>query len=237
MITYRTEPKPAERKAWRSAVLPAIWILTALASLLPVTMVLDGAIPIFTLLFLIVPLVALLRSCDAGKLGIRAIPWSTFLKYMLLSLAASLALMAVFEPWSNTYRILLDKAISSSHPDITFGWLVRYEGISGWAGFVLYAGLVSLFAEELFFRGWLLQRLQNRMSQGKAILWQAFLFTLPQLLAAFLLQPMQGLLYAVVYSWLAIGLIGGWAAIRTQSIWPSWVSALLYNLIMSILVT
>lgn len=237
MITSQTEPQAAARKNWRSAILPAIWILTALASMFPVTVMMDGAFPIFTMLFLIVPLVALLRSCDAGKIGIRAIPWSEFFKYMLLSLSASLALMAVFEPWSNTYRILLNKAVSASHPDITFGWLVRYEGISGWAGFVLYAGLVSLFAEELFFRGWLLQRLQRRMSQGKALLWQAFLFTLPQLLAAFLLQPVQGLLYAVVYSWLAIGLLGGWAAIRTQSIWPSWVSVILYNLIMSVLVT
>jgi len=33
------------------------------------------------------------------------------------------------------------------------------------------------------------------------------------------------------YSWLAVGVIGGWAA-RTQSIWPSLASATIWNAIM-----
>jgi membrane protease YdiL (CAAX protease family) len=154
------------------------------------------------------------------------------IKYTLLTLTGSLALMAIFEPWSHTYQMLLTEAISALHPDTTFGWLVRFPGAAGWAGFIGFAGLVTLFAEELFFRGWLFQWLQKRMSSTKAVFWQATLFTLPQMLAAFLLAPLQGVLYAVVYSWLAIGLIGGWAASRTQSIWPSLLSATLYNIIM-----
>jgi len=144
--------------------------------------------------------------------------------------------MAIFEPWSHTYQMLLSEVISSSHPDTTFGWLSKIPGPTGWAGLVLYSGFVTLFAEELFFRGWLLNLLQSRLSTGTAIQLQAILFTLPQLLAAFLLPPLPGLLYAIIYSWLAIGLIGSWAASRTRSIWPSLISATICNLVMSILV-
>ena len=97
---------------------------------------------------------------------------------------------------------------------------------------LLYSGLVTIFAEELFFRGWLLQLLQRRVSKGWAIAIQAALFTVPQLLAALMLSPVQAAVYAAVYSFLAIGLVGGWAAARTQSIWPSLAAATLWNVIM-----
>jgi len=214
----------------------ATWIIVALAMLVPVTSYLNGAFPIFTLVLLLVPLAALLRSRDSTKIGIRKIKWGELFKFTSINLVGSLALMAVFEPWSHTYQYLIHEAISSTHPDTTFAWLIRYPGLPGWGGFVLYAGFVTLFAEELFFRGWLLQWLQNRMSKRKSVMVQAVLFTIPQLLAAVLLPPMQGILYAAVYSFLAIGLIGGWTASRTQSIWPSLASATIYNLVMCILV-
>jgi len=84
----------------------------------------------------------------------------------------------------------------------------------------------------LFFRGWLLGLLHRRMSKSWAVGIQAVLFTLPQLLASFLLTPVQVVIYAVVYSWLAVGVIGGWAAARTQSIWPSLASAVIWNALM-----
>ena len=96
----------------------------------------------------------------------------------------------------------------------------------------LYSGLVTLFGEELFFRGWLLQSLQKRMRTRWAVLTQAALFVLPNLLAALALPILQGWLYALVYSWLAIGVVGGWAAARTKSIWPSLISATICNLVL-----
>jgi membrane protease YdiL (CAAX protease family) len=127
---------------------------------------------------------------------------------------------------------LVRGAVAATQPDPTFAWLVRFDGFRAWGGMLLFSGLVTIFGEELFFRGWLLQALLRRMGKGWAILLQATLFTLPQLLAAFMLAPVQGAVYAVVYSWLAVGMVGGWAAARTQSIWPSWVSATLWNLVM-----
>jgi membrane protease YdiL (CAAX protease family) len=93
---------------------------------------------------------------------------------------------------------------------------------------------VTIIAEEMYYRGWLLQLLQRRLPTSAAIIVQAVLFTLPQGIAALLLAPLQGVLYAVVYSWLAVGLVGGWAAARTQSIWPSLTAAVLFNFILTL---
>jgi membrane protease YdiL (CAAX protease family) len=101
---------------------------------------------------------------------------------------------------------------------------------------LVYSGLVTLFGEELFFRGWLLQLLQKRWGARWAVVIQATLFTIPNLIASFVLPPLQGNLYALVYTWLGIGIIGGWAASRTGSIWPSLFSAALFNLVLVALI-
>lgn len=62
------------------------------------------------------------------------------------------------------------------------------------------------------------------------------LFTLPQLLPALLMPVPQALLYSVIYSWLTVGIIGGWAAERTSSIFPSLVSATLLNFVLTLTV-
>jgi membrane protease YdiL (CAAX protease family) len=209
------------------------WLLIALLLTIPVTIFLQGALPLFTITMLFVMLGVFARARNAAAIGFRPLALKELARYAALCLLNSLFLMVIFEPWSRTYRALFAEAVSSSHPDAMFGWLTRFPGLTGWAGFVLYGAFVALFAEEVFFRGWLLNWLKGRMSEWKAILWQAILFTLPQLLAAFLLSPLQGILYAGVYSWLAIGVVNGWAASRTRSIWPGLVSATLYNIVMT----
>lgn len=79
----------------------------------------------------------------------------------------------------------------------------------------LSSGLVTLFGEELFFRGWLLQLLQRNLNVAWAVVLQALLFTVPNLLVAFALPTLQGVLYILIYTWLAIGILGGWSASRT----------------------
>jgi len=49
---------------------------------------------------------------------------------------------------------------------------------------------------------------------------------------ALMLSPVQAVVYAIGYSWLAVGVIGGWAAARTQSIWPSLAASTLWNVVM-----
>jgi membrane protease YdiL (CAAX protease family) len=213
-----------------------IWALLALGILLPVTLFLQASFPLFTVLWIIVPLVAVLHTKDPGRVGFRAISRRMFLLTAAVNLIVLLGIMLLFEPWSHTYQKLLTLALSSPSPDTTFAWLLRFPRLPGLAGMTLYSGLVTLFGEELFFRGWLLQLLQKRLGSTWAVVLQALAFVLPNLLVAYALPALQGMLYALVYTWLAIGLVGGWAAARTRSIWPSLVSATLCNLLVVILV-
>lgn len=215
-----------------SETLCVLWAGFALLALVPATIFLQGSFPLFTVIWLIVPLFAVIRSRDAKQVGFRLIPWRTFLTTTAINLSALLLIAVLVEPWSHAYQALVKAALSGSPPDTTFAWLVRFQGLAAWAGLLLYSGLVTIFAEELFFRGWLLQFLQRRMSRSWTIVIQAALFTIPQLLAALLLSPLQGVVYALVYSWLAVGVVGGWAAARTRSIWPSLASATIWNAIM-----
>ena len=100
----------------------------------------------------------------------------------------------------------------------------------------LYSISVTLFGEELFFRGWLLQFLKKRWGTVRRSS-QALLFSIINLFAVLVLTPLQGMVYILFYTWLGIGMVGGWAASRTGSIWPSLVSAALSNLVLVILLT
>lgn len=220
----------------RPEIVFVIWSLLALAALLPVTLLLKGSLPLFTVLWILIPLVVVVRTGDASRVGFRAIPWREFIQVSAINLAGLLVIMLLVEPWTHTYQMLLEAALSGSQPDTTFAWLVRLPRIPALSAMLLYSGLVTLFGEELFFRGWLLQLLSRRWGRW-AIVIQAFLFMLPNLLATLALPPLQGALYALVYTWLAIGLVGGWAAARTKSIWPSLFSATISNLILVALFT
>jgi len=220
----------------RPEIVFLVWSLLALASLLPVTVLLHGTFPVFTVLWIIVPLIAVALSQDAGRVGFRSIPRQELIQVTALNLGGLLLVMLLVEPWSHTYQMLLEAVLSSQPPDTTFAWLLRFQRMPALATMLLYSGSVTLFGEELFFRGWLLQLLQKRWGKAWAVIIQALLFTLPNLLASFALPPLQGTLYAVVYTFLAIGIIGGWAAARTNSIWPSLISATIINLVYVILV-
>ena len=222
---------------WKpSLVLFTIWALLALIILLPVTLLLQASFPIFTIVWILVPLIVIWRTKDTSRVGFRPVPWSQLVPTTAINLAGLLALMAAFEPWSHTYQKVLALTLASPAPDSTFAWLLRFPRIPALAAMALYSGLVTLFAEELFFRGWLLQALQQRMRAAWAVILQAVLFMIPNLLIALALPALQGLLYVLVYTWLAIGLIGGWAASRTGSIWPSLISATVCNLVLVALV-
>jgi len=213
-----------------------IWSLLALAALLPVTYLLNGAFPIFTALWILVPLVAVGITRDASRVGFRAISWREFVRTAAINLGGLLLIALLIEPWSHTYQRLVEAALSSQPPDTTFAWLLQFPRTPALGAMLVYSGVVTLFGEELFFRGWLLQLLQKRWGARWAIVIQATLFVIPNLIASFVLPPLQGILYALAYTWLAIGIVGGWAASRTGSIWSSLFSAALFNLVLVALI-
>ncbi len=212
------------------------WIGLDLLTLIPVQRWLNGSIPLFTFLWLLPPFIVLLISKDPKRIGIRRVALKKFVPVCGLNILGVFLVMILCEPWSHAYRTLINMALGSPSPDTTFAWLLRFPGAPGLIAMFFYTILITIFAEELFFRGWLLQWLGNRMPAFWAILLQALLFTLPQSIAALFFNLTQAVAYIAGYSFLAIGVIGGWAAWRTKSIWPGLITASLMNLILVLIV-
>jgi membrane protease YdiL (CAAX protease family) len=211
------------------------WLVLALLALAAVTLRLDGALPVFTVVWLVVPLVSLARHRDPRRIGIRPVEARLLGVTVLAAGVATACLTIAVEPWSGAYGALVDEALSADPVDTTFGWLARHDGAGAWLGFVAMSGLVTIFAEELFFRGWLLQALLRRTRPGRAITAQAAAFALVQAVPALLLAPLEGAVFVAVYAFAAVGLVGGWAAWRTASIWPSLVVATTANAVLTAL--
>ena len=227
-----------ERLVFGSATTVAwIWILGALVASVVAAWKLDAAAPLFTVIWLVVPLFSLVRHGNPERIGIRAVALSEVARASAVAGLAVACLTLAVEPWSGAYSALVTEALSADPADITFGWLARFDGLGAWAGFIAFGGLVTIFAEELFFRGWLLQMLCRHMRSALAILVQAALFTLPQALVALFLGPTQAVVYITVYSFAAVGIAGGYAAWRTASIWPSLALASTFNAIMTLFAT
>jgi membrane protease YdiL (CAAX protease family) len=211
----------------------AVWIGLALASLLPVAAHLDATLPVFTVIWLLAPLVSVLRARNAARVGFRALPVRDLVIISAINLVLLLLVMAIFEPWSGAYGTLVRAATAG---DPTFAWLLRYPSPAGWLFVFLYSATVTIFAEELFFRGWLLQWLLQRMGQWRAILVQAALFAVPQALPALFLTPLQAAVWIGAYAFLGVGVVNGWTAARTGTIWPGAIAAPLMNVIVTMLV-
>jgi hypothetical protein len=94
-----------------------VWAFLALLMLLPVSQLLHGSFPIFTVVWIVVPLVAVWRMKDPGMVGFRSVPWRQLVQITAINLGLLLALMLLFEPWSHTYQKLLTLALSSPAPD------------------------------------------------------------------------------------------------------------------------
>jgi membrane protease YdiL (CAAX protease family) len=212
------------------------WVVLGLFSLYPMSGLLNASFPIFTVVWLVGPLIVVIQSGDTSRVGFILISKKNLLVYSAINLFALFVLMLAFEPWSHTYSHLLTIVTSAVSPDPTFAWIIRYPDWKGWIGMTIFSGLVTIFAEELFFRGWLLLWLQQKMNPYPAIFLQAALFSLPQIIAALFLPPLQGWLYTFVYSWLAIGVVGGWTAVQTRSIWPGLIGATTCNVILTAIV-
>ena len=169
-----------ENKNWqRQGILAVVWLVGGLALAVALSLWLKASIPLFTLIFLLYPLINLVRRKDAAHVGMGQIPWRDFIKWTGINLAALMVVYAIFEPWSGAYAYLLEEVTAPGATDPTFAWLTRFNGLGGWAGMVLFSGLISIFAEELFFRGWLQNALRPRVGGLWANVIQAALFTLP----------------------------------------------------------
>ena len=225
-------------KTWTSQeTLALIWLLAAAAIAIIYPIWQDLILPLFTLLFLAIPLVNLIIHKDAGRIGMGRIKFVKLLKWTGINLGALILVYAVFEPWSGAYAFLLEEATGPASTDPTFALLSLIDGLGGWAVMFLFTALISIFGEELFFRGWLQNLLRPKVGSLWANVIQAGVFTLPQLIVAFMMpSPVMGIVYGLIYAFGAIGMINGWVASRAGAIWPNLIAASLMNLILSILI-
>ncbi len=181
----------------KSEILLIVWCTLALISLFPVTILLHGSFPLFTFVWLLIPLIAVVKTKDASLTGFRHVTGQEFVRTAALNLLGLFAVTLLIEPWSHAYQMLVKVALSSQSPDTTFAWLLRFDRVPALSAMFIYSGFVSMFGEELFFRGWLLQLLQKRLGALWAVMIQALLFTILNLFVLIALPPLQSILYLV----------------------------------------
>lgn len=210
------------KKIWtKQETLALIWLLAAIFIAIAFSLWQDLNIPVFTLLFLILPLSNLLIQKDAKRIGMGWISFGNVVKWAGINLAALILIYAIFEPWSGAYAFILEQATSQGSSDPTFAWLTLFTGWTGWVGMFFFTGLISIFAEEVCFRGWLLRTFLPKVGPLWSNVIQAALFTLPQLIVVLLMpSPIMGTIYGFVYGFIAIEMINGWVSQKAGAIWP-----------------
>lgn len=227
-----------EKKTWGGQeTIALIWLVSAVILAVLFSIWQEISLPLFTLIFLLFPLINLILRKDARRIGMGKISIPKLLKWAGINFGALVLVYAIFEPWSGAYAFLLDEATAAGVSDPTFLWLRLFDGVGGWIGMFFFSVLISIFAEELFFRGWILRALEPKIGWLWANLIQAALFTLPQLVLAFMMPTaVMGLVYGLVYAFAAIGFINGWVSHRAGAIWPNLVSATVMNLVLSLVI-
>ncbi|HKL13480.1 MAG TPA: CPBP family intramembrane glutamic endopeptidase [Halanaerobiales bacterium] len=91
---------------------------------------------------------------------------------------------------------------------------------------------ITIFGEELFFRGLLFKKLKSKAGLIWAVIIQTALFALPNSIIAFFMPSINSIIYIFVYAFLAVGCVGSYTAAKTDSIWASLISASVMNVIL-----
>lgn len=230
MGSTRDSEASAQLVSRHGVTIAALWTGFALVALVITPLILRTTTPIFQILWVIVPSISLIRHRDTARIGFPAPERGRALRATIAAGIAYAVLLILIEPWSGVYDRLLVLALEG--PDPTFAWIVRIDGLGGWVGLALFSGFVTLYSEELFFRGWLLQSLSRRTNPRVAVAGQAAIFTLFQSIPVLFFDPLQGALYLLFYAF-GLGVIVGTAAHRTQSIWPGLAIVTVANLVLT----
>lgn len=175
----------------------------------------------FTLVWLALAFLAVLLARDAKYVGFSGVKFSEFFLALFLNLLLLSLVFIVLEPLSGTFREVINKE-TILYP--SYYLMNQFSGLKGFLAYFLCNFFIIIFAEELFFRGFLIQYAELKLNKFWGVLIQAFLFLLFILILDIQLPPVQNYIFLVGYTFLGRGLIGGWAAARTDSIWPSLIT-------------
>jgi hypothetical protein len=97
-----------------------------------------------------------------AALGLVRVPVGEFVRVTIGATIVMTLLFGVAEMTTHPYRDLLDLVRGESTPDSTFAWVIDHGRGWGLVGFAVYGALVTIFAEEVVFRGALLTWLRRR---------------------------------------------------------------------------
>jgi membrane protease YdiL (CAAX protease family) len=193
-----------------------------------VSLVIGASVPVLTLVWLAIAAGVLWRTGTPSALGLVRVPRREFAR---VTVAATLAMTVLFgsaEALTDPYRELLELIRDESSPDSTFVWVIEHGRGWGLVGFAVYGGLVTIFAEEIVFRGALMTRLRRR-GPWVAVGGSTVAFAAVQALPAALLSRSAAVGFLVIDAVLAVGVVGGLAAYRTRSVLPSLIAVTVAN--------
>lgn len=213
-----------------STAFAAGWLAAAAVAAVVVPIAIGAALPVLTFVWLAVAAVALRRRGTPSVLGLVRPPRGELVRVTAIASLAMTVLFGVAELLAHPYRELLDLVREESSPDSTFAWVVEYGRGWGLVGFAVYGVFVTIFAEEIVFRGVLMTRLRQR-GTVVAVGGTTVAFAAVQALPAALVPPAAALAFLLVDAVLAVGVVGGLAAYRTRSIHPALVAITVANVV------
>ena len=206
------------------------WLAAAAVAAVVVPLVIGAALPVLTFVWLVIAAVVLRRTGTPSSLGLVQVPGREFVQVTVATTVAMTLLFGTAEVLTHPYRELLELVRAESRPDSTFAWVIEYGGGWGLVGFAVYGALVTIFAEEIVFRGALMSRLRHR-GIWVAVGGTTVAFAAGQALPAALLSVDAAVGFLVIDAVLAVGIVGGLAAYRTRSISPALVAITVANVV------
>ena len=206
------------------------WLAAAAIAAVVVPILIGATWPVLTFVWLAIAAVVVRRSGTPSSLGLVRIPGRRFIRVTVGATVAMTLLFGVAEVLTHPYRELLALIADESSPDSTFAWVIDHGRGWGLVGFTVYGALVTIFAEEIVFRGALMTRLRRR-GPWVAVGGTTVAFAVVQALPAALLSVGAAMGFLVIDAILAVGVIGGLAAYRTRSIFPALVAITVANVV------
>lgn len=201
-----------------------IWIIASLGTLFYLSNLYRTEVPVFTLVWLALAFLGVLLARDAKYVGFAGVKFSEFMLVLFLNLLFLSLVYIVLEPLSGTFREVINNIRRETILYPSYYLLNQFKGLNGLLAYFLCNFFIIIFAEEIFFRGFLIQYAELKLNKFWGVLIQAFLFLIFILILDINLPPVQNYIYLVGYTFLGRGIIGGWAAARTDSIWPSLIT-------------
>lgn len=201
-----------------------IWIILSLGTLFYLSNLYGTEVPVFTLVWLALAFLVVLLSRDAKFVGFSGMKFSEFLLVFFINLLLLSLVYIVLEPLSGTFREVINNIRRETLLYPSYYLMNQFSGLNGLFAYFLCNIFIIIFAEELFFRGFLIQYAELKLNKFWGVLIQSFLFLFFILILDIRLPPVQNYIFLVGYTFLGRGIIGGWAAARTDSIWPSLIT-------------